>query len=126
MVGSPLPLTSHSEDGLPAAVFSQATRFAVPGSSRHAGPGNDWFGGHGRSGGGGPEGGKHATSAAAMTTTARTLRDPDRTRSRALVEGAETQKKRPSRPALDRHRPVACGAAQLLLICTEHARTCVP
>jgi len=106
MVRWPLPAASHSEDGLPAAVFSQATRFVVPGLSRHAGPGNDGCGGHGRSGGGGGGGGKHATSAADMTTNARTLRDTDRRRLRAVVVRAETPTKRPRQPAFDRHRPV--------------------
>jgi len=42
-----------------------------------------------------------------MTANATTLRDTDRARSRALVERAETETKRPSRLALDRHRLVA-------------------
>lgn len=68
MDGSPLPLMSHSEAGLPAAVFSHATRLAVPGLSRHAGPGKDWFGGNGRSAGGGGGGGFTGAQAASPIT----------------------------------------------------------
>ena len=80
MLGSPLPSTSHSEDGFPVAVFSHATRLTVAGLSRHAGPGNDWLGGNGRSGGGGGGGGgadMHAANSVTEAIAAKSQRDPD-------------------------------------------------
>jgi hypothetical protein len=68
MLGSPLPLTSHSDDEFPVAVFSHATRLTVAGLSRQAGPGNDWLGGKGRSGGGGGGGGFTGAQAAIPNT----------------------------------------------------------